>query len=32
MDREEVVKPSREVLETLIAYGWDVNARSDGTD
>lgn len=27
MNREELVKPSREVLELLIARGWDINSR-----
>ncbi|KAM0253867.1 hypothetical protein ACHAQJ_007095 [Trichoderma viride] len=30
--KEELVKPSLEVLEILVAHGWDVNARSHDTD
>jgi hypothetical protein len=33
MSKEELVEPSREVLEILIAHGWDINSRGpDSTD
>jgi hypothetical protein len=31
MNSDELAEPSREVLEILIAHGWDINARRDGT-